>query len=213
MMVVASLRMVVVTFRVDTGWAIFFILAGFVEIGLAAVGLPIIGALVNLFSFLLSIKFLIEFWSEFRGPINLAFAGFLLIIAGPIATVLGMAGAGGIAQQGGGQVPVVNEGKQLTGLRGAAAATDSEVPANRPNAAVPKGAELPALPVTNLPQPSNVSRQPSGRVVTFRVQKFTGQGDPIAAAREALGNVPWADLEDIKFDRDSSELCIGQLGG
>jgi hypothetical protein len=71
---------------------------------------------------------------------------------------------------------------------------------------------MPNLAPSNSRQPSG-NLQPSGRVVTFQVQNFTGQGDPVAVARQALSSVPWADRNDIEFDRDSNKLRIGQLGG
>ncbi len=105
--------------------------------------------------------------------------------------------------------------KQLAGTSDslAATATAVAVPSNRPNSAVPKGAELPTVPFVNPQVPSNAGRQPSERVVTFRFQSFNGNGDSTAAARQALRNVSWADLNDLEVDAAKGEIRIGQLGG
>ena len=105
--------------------------------------------------------------------------------------------------------------KQLAGMSDSPAATApvAAVPPSRPKSAVLKGAELPAFPFGDLQLPPNVARQPSGRVVTFRFQSFSGNGDSTAAARQALRDVPWADLNDLEIDADKSEIRIGQLGG
>jgi hypothetical protein len=81
----------------------------------------------------------------------------------------------------------------------------------KPNSAVQPA---PVNPFPNLPPPPlNVGLQPSGRVVTFRFQSFGGQGDAAAAARLALRNVAWADLNDLEVDAEKGEIRIGQLGG
>ncbi len=92
-------------------------------------------------------------------------------------------------------------------------ATAQATAPNRTNPGVPKGAELPAFPFGNLPPPSNIPRQPVGRVVTFRFQSFAGNGDSIAAARQALRETAWADLNDLEIDSAKGEIRIGQLGG
>lgn len=104
--------------------------------------------------------------------------------------------------------------KQLAGESAAAQVPTVQVtPTNPVNSAVPKGAELPAFPNGNLPQPSNVARSPSGRVVTFRFQSFGGSGDSTSAARQALKGVAWADLNDVEIDPAKGEIRIGQVGG
>lgn len=104
--------------------------------------------------------------------------------------------------------------RQLAATSAAAVpATAQATTPNRTNPGVPKGAELPAFPFGNLPPPSNIPRQPVGRVVTFRFQSFAGNGDSIAAARQALKETAWADLNDLQIDPEKGEIRIGQLGG
>ncbi|MCX7421064.1 MAG: prolyl oligopeptidase family serine peptidase [Planctomycetia bacterium] len=84
---------------------------------------------------------------------------------------------------------------------------------SKQNAGVMPNLTMPLGPLTNLPQNTNAGGQPSGRVVTFRFQSFGGQGNAVAAARQALRGVAWADPNDIEVDAGKGEIRIGQLGG
>ncbi len=105
--------------------------------------------------------------------------------------------------------------KQLavTSASAAPPATAQAEPAKSPKSAQFPVPVMPQLPSANPPARSNVSLQPSGRVVTLRFQSFTGTGDATAAARQALRQVTWADLNDVEIDPVAGEIRIGQLGG
>ena len=62
-----------------------------------------------------------------------------------------------------------------------------------------------------LPQNPRPAGQPTGEVIVFRVSSFSGKGDPAAAARTALKNVDWADLNDINYDETERQLRIGLI--
>lgn len=106
--------------------------------------------------------------------------------------------------------------RPLAGLKGDAGTPATQIaPTNIAKSTVSKETESPTFP--NI-APQNIggsagALQPSGRAVTFRFSTFSGKGDPAAAARQALRNVSWADLNDIVIDQATSEIRIGQLGG
>lgn len=106
--------------------------------------------------------------------------------------------------------------KELAGMSGATGAPATQVAStNVAKSTTQKESESPTFP--NI-APPNVGGQagvlqPSGRAVTFRFSTFSGKGDPAAAARQALRNVSWADVNDIVIDQATSEIRIGQLGG
>lgn len=105
--------------------------------------------------------------------------------------------------------------RELASASGSATETTtaSADPRRTPNTGVTPVPALPAFPFGNQPQPSNVPRAPTGRVVTFRFQSFTGNGDSTAAARQALRGIAWADPNDLEIDSAKGEIRIGQLGG
>ncbi|MFM9966104.1 MAG: prolyl oligopeptidase family serine peptidase [Planctomycetaceae bacterium] len=96
-------------------------------------------------------------------------------------------------------------------------ATETTTASADPNRTPPTGVTpvpaLPGFPFGNLPQASNAPGRPSGRVVTFRFQSFAGNGDSMAAARQALSGIAWADPNDLEIDPAKGEIRIGQLGG
>lgn len=229
LLIVSDIRLIIVAFRVSAGMGWLLLLASVASIWFCLTSQPGTSVGINLVSVLVCVILAIDYWSEFE----LAVKGWgvsMLMVLVPLFALINnalpeareaarhdaaqqLAADANHAQP---NLPVKVEPKPVSGPV-AVPVPVQEAPHQHQVRFEPPVQEIPRNPVVAAPPAKSVPatlvvNQPTGastHQLTFRIQDFVDQDDPVAAAREALDGMSSVNIAEIAVDRPSAELRIG----
>ena len=164
-----------------------------------------------------SLYYIVSRWPETRRPFLLNTAGVglmffaMMMQCGLVGTMLGLATQQKLASQQGGNPT----------LPWAPRTHPSQSPPATPPPALPRASQPrrmpspPSTPPRVSPTPPHVAPTPTrpaprtGAVLYLQVLSYSGQGDPLTAARRALQDIAWVDKGLIRMENRDRVLVIG----
>lgn len=230
LLIISEIRLLVVTFRLNAGLGCLLILGNVASFWFGLTGQVELSGAINVGSFLIILLLVINNWDEFRSAV-LGWAASLLLAVIPLIAIFynALPQAREAARRDEARRlaaeanpippnrPVNLEPKPIANRPVAVAPIQNDIAiVQNPVRPAPPPIEPPQKPVNQAPPmqaaPAAPAKQPSvasTHLLTFRVQEFAEQDDPLAAAREALDGFASVNLTDLAFDRRSAELRIG----